>query len=728
MTMTVDRAALRATAADLLRRWCLAAEVHWYDIPGRPGLGCYGTGFNGWGVQTNQKYVAAMAVLASLGGDGADHARGRALAALRFSLASHTTGDGACTDGKPWAPSWISVLGIERMMHGVALLEADLTDADRAALRRVLTAEATWLAYSHRKGAHHGVFGDKWNDSGRNVPESNLWNGAFLWRAATMYPDHADADLWRERAHLFLANGVSVDADADDRRVVEGKPISERFRGANFFSSYALDHHGYLNVGYMAMCVSNAAMLHFDLERAGSPAPQTLHHNQAALWDVLRRMVFGDGRLARLGGDSRVRYTYCQEYLLPALLYAADHLRDGHALQLAVRQVETMRREAAFNGDGSFYGERLAWLAGQSPYYYTRLEADRANVLGMLLAYEPMVGAPPEPQVDFEADVAGGWVDVEHGAAMHRSPTRLASFAWRAHGLTQGLCLPPTDGDLAEWHHNLAGTIRFLGDTGDSRFSDGPHRRLIRHTIDVFDGGFVTCGSVVEGVDLRLAEGWQGTDAAVHHLALAALPDAHTVVVLQWCVAADRRTYTLDVRGLQLGVPNDLFNGFHRQVNGGVGERVLQSPPASDERIDLGSRWATIDGGRIGVVGVYGGESLVIDRSATRRGGQFRSLYVEELCWGTHPGTRSWEPGATLLDTGCAVLSGVDDARVRQFADDPELRRLTFADAPAVRGVSLVTLDDKRHAVLANFGEDAATVTLPSGRSVALPAGRAVVV
>src|SRR5690606_29330662 len=136
------------------------------------------------------------------------------------------------------------------------------------------------------------------------------------------------------RACEFFVNGVSIAADAADERVIDGKPIRERFRGANFFDSYALDHHGYLNVGYMVICTSNAAILHFDLARAGLAAPESLHHHQADLWEVIRSMIFADGRLARIGGDSRVRYTYCQEYLLPSLLYAADQFDDRHAMEL----------------------------------------------------------------------------------------------------------------------------------------------------------------------------------------------------------------------------------------------------------------------------------------------------------------------------------------------------------------------------------------------------------
>ena len=35
--------------------------------------------------------------------------------------------------------------------------------------------------------------------------------------------------------------------------LLDGKPVSEWFMGANFFPNYALDHHGYLNVGYMVI-------------------------------------------------------------------------------------------------------------------------------------------------------------------------------------------------------------------------------------------------------------------------------------------------------------------------------------------------------------------------------------------------------------------------------------------------------------------------------------------
>ncbi len=701
--------------ARLLRRWAVAAERSWYPMPDEPELGCYGTGYDSWGVQTNQKYVGAMAALAALGPrmEGADpalcdQARARALAALRFSLASHLSGAYHCTDNRQWGHTWISGLGVERMMYGVYLLDSYLQEPDRDGLRRVLTSEADWICYEYELHHLQGVRAGRWAAEGQNRPESNLWNGAVLWRASMMYPEHAHAREWQEQAHRFLLNAISVSADAQDDRLVAGKPIREWHVGDNFFPHYALDHHGYLNVGYMAICLSNAAILHFDLRARGWPIPESLYHHNMDLWQVLRRMVFSDGRLARLGGDSRVRYAYCQEYLLPILPYVGV-LGDGQAEALIDAQLALIEAEASFNGDGSFYGRRLTSLL-PNEHYYCRLESDRAAALGMLWAYlhqmaerdEAGEALRPATPGAFERSAAGFWCEPEHGAALHRSPTRLASFAWRAHGLGQGLCQPPDDGRLAEWSQNLGGMIRFYGDPGEAPGASGSHRRLLGQRIHAFPGGFATCGAIMEGVAVRIEEGYTGTESAVHQIAFVALPDDHTVVGLEHARTTDHRTYVDQIKGLHLNLPNDLFNGFERRLATARGEVTLSSPPARDEVRGLGGCWANIEG-RVGVVGIYGADELVVDRSAARRGGRYETLYVEEICFPCQLGVTSLGPGQVILDAGWAVLSGVGQAGTARFAAvATPLARL----GGDLRGVQVTGQDGAAYVVLANWGED----------------------
>jgi hypothetical protein len=466
----------------------------------------------------------------------------------------------------------------------------------------------------------------------------------------------------------------------------------------------------------MVICVSNAAMLHFDLKRAGLARPESLDWHQDDHWRVLRRFIYSDGRLARFGGDSRVRYAYCQEYLLPSLLYLADRWQDAHTLDLAARQVAWIEHEHAASEDGTFYAARMGHMRDANPHYYTRLESDRACVLAMLLNYAPLVEPPEPPPESLEPTLSGGWSEPEHGAVLHRCPTRLASFSWRAHGLTQAMCQPPDASDLAEWSLNLCPVVRFLGDDGSR---PGAHRRLQQAEVRSFDGGFLAWGAVMEGVDVRIDEGARCTDQALTHIAFAALPDGRTCLGLQYVVAAaDRVGYTTAVKSVHLNIANDLFNDRRRRFHVARGELILVSPPLRAEILDLGSRWTNVDG-RLGVVALYGGDGLVVDRSPQRRGGRYGSLYVDEVCLRVESDLRPRSPGETLVDAGFAVLSGVGAAETAAFEGG-----VLDLGQPAVRGIWAAGADGRRYVLLANWSEFSVEVHA-LGHLIALPAGQA---
>jgi hypothetical protein len=720
---------LLSRATTLLETWAEAVEPYWNPVPGRPDLGCYGPGYAHWGVQSNWNYAAALALLSARAGvERAEHWRARALASYRYALATHLSGTLPAADGRPWGHGWISMLGIERAMFGLHALQEDLTTADRAALRAMLISEANWVVTAGHRGGEQGVIAGLWNGSGRNAPESNIWTGSLLWRTAALYPDEPAAALWRERAHAYFINGISIPADAQDETVLAGKPVRERHVGANYFPNYALDHHGYLNVGYMAICLSNAAILHFDAHRQGFEVPETLYFHQSDLWRTLRRFLFADGRLLRLGGDSRVRYAYCQEYLLPGLLLAADHFGDPHALDLISNQLGLMEQEAAAGPDGAFYSRRLSVLRDRNLHYYTRLESDRACVLGMLLAYLPMVQNSPRfalPEgsdkagIPFNHSASGSWAEPEHGALLERSERRIAAFSWRAHGLSQGLCLPADGSDLAEWALNLAPLVRFLEDDGAG---NGSHRRLLGYTQHSFPGGFATCGVILEGVEISVDEGAHTSDQAIAQIAFAALPDDQTCVGFQRVTAAaDRVGYLWELKGLHFNLPNDLFNGFQRMLYTANGTLTLSAPAAQDEILELGSSWANIDD-RLGVLLLSGAPQLLLSRSAARRGGKYRSLFVEELCSHAFSGQQRVAPGSVLLDIGFAVLAGASAAQTAARIGGA----LSF-DLPDLRGIWVLGADGARYSVLANFGDTPSEVQV-DGRLVTVPAGECRVV
>jgi len=700
---SADSEVIRASALEALALWSPYAERYWWDSPDRPGMGCFGTGYDSWGVQTNQKYVGACAVLATEPGAASDELLDRALRALRYSLATHKSGDCRRTDGTQWGRTWISGLGIERMMHGVEALDEHLTDDDRDGLRRVLTSEADAQLQAE-------VQAHRWQSTHMNKPESNLWNGAILARAAMMYPDHPDADAWREKADLFLLNAISVPADATDETLFDGRTLSEWHVGANFFPHYALDHHGYMNVGYMVICLSNVAMLHYAFRARGLEAPPALYLHAADLWGLVKRLIAPNGRLIRIGGDTRQRYCYCQDYLLPALVWAADYLADPHALSLAAGAVETIRHEQDYNVDGSFVGKRLGHIARENPYYYTRLESDKAVVLSMLAYWIERydISAPPV-DAPFEDAVAGGWEEPEHGAAFHRSPTRIASWSWRSAERPQGLCLPPDRPDMAEWEECLAGKVDVAGASG--------RREVLWEWIRSFSGGFLTMGRVNEGADVHLPEGWRRSNLVDHRIAFAALPDDHTAVRLERATIGAMRVYLRGLEGVSLRIPNDIFNEMKRVYHTVQGAHTEAGIPDLDECVDLESRWVNVDG-CIGVVGIYGAESWSLLCPTKRSGGYSGSIFSHRLAFPARRGLHDVLGPCAVLDTGCAIVASIDPESTGRLCDQG-VRQLACAEADA-RAVLVTGQDGEQYLMAANFSSSVAGVSLEPFGAIAL--------
>ncbi|MBD2847652.1 hypothetical protein IDH44_20875 [Paenibacillus sp. IB182496] len=722
----------------LLERWAGTVRNELYEPQDRPELACYGSGENGWGVQTNQKAFAAIAALAAspeLDEQRCALSRAElktlALRMLRYSLQSHIDGDYHCADGQSWGHTWISVLGIERMMHGVDALEEELTEEDRVLLRRVLLSECDWLL------DHYEIGGGLYARDGHNKPESNLWNGAVLLRAAQRYPDGARVSAYRDKALTFLINSISVPSDERDHTLTDGQTtVAARFVGANFFESMALNHHGYLNVGYMVICLSNMAMLHFDYRRRGQRAPDALYHHGRELWELVKLCTFADGRLLRIGGDTRARYTYCQDYVVPVWHMARDLWADPDCAAFEAGWLALVRAEQEAGEDGSFLAARCGALRRQSPLYYARLESDRAVALSMGLAWHGLIGGEPFDEAEPPApvtvrDTTGGdpavqgqgWQDEAHGAYLHVGPRRIASWVWDAAEKPQGLCLPPGRSDMAEWKHNLSVRIDGVGRiTEQTLEGHGGYR---------FDGGFATWGSTLHRTQGQLAEGQQDHDIARSRIVCAALPDGATMVVLQQAVALERRVYVNAIRGLHLLMPNDLFNGgtrtYYTEDEAKHGMRRLYLPGAGasktsqaaphgavppgrvEETVHTGSRWLNVDD-ELGVAAAYGASELSIHRPASRQIGLRAKpnnvglegmLYADELCGPFSLEQQAFEADAIMIDAGYVLRAGADRMATAALAADADS---LSPSADGLRGVRVCGADGRTYAVLANFG------------------------
>lgn len=686
------------TYLELLRPFAAAMPEYLRAADFDPELRYFGTGeARNWPTQCNSK---AFAMLVAMNDDAS---RDTALRILRYILATHRSGPGRGTDGGQWGGTWISAGGsLGRMAFALDAVKEHLTRDDRAALRRVAISEADYLLDELPIQAGIEAAG------GRNKPESNLWNGSFLLRTALEYPEHARAEAYREKGLKLLLNGVCIPADLASDELFGGKPLKSLLAGANFTENYSLDHHGYLNVGYMVTCLANIARLHFDYKERGVAAPPELYRHAKELWQLVKSCTFPDGRLLRIGGDSRVRYAYCQLSCLPVWLFAADYLNDADALDFERRYLELIRREQQYSGDGSFFGRRLARLKADNFQYYCRLEADMLVELAgnahyrRKFAFRPTGGIPP----------LTAWRDGFHGGTLRRDGGVVRSWVWRANRGPAGLCLPLDRSDLAEWQHNLAGE---LATPADCRTFP------IRHAFEETAGGWTGSGEVEWRTVPPLAEGEAEYAFARQQLAVAALPDGKTMLIFDRTVITKETTITA-AYGVNLKIPNDFFNGLERRYAGAdFTARLPGRPKAADDRA-TGSRILNIDG-RLSVFLLYGGGELTIVRPPEpivrlTRYPYLPSLYADRIAVPAPPRRR--RSGEVVIDCGYAVAADTTAAA----ALSSRFRALALPGLG--RGAEFTAFDGVTYRFLANFGDTPIAVDgaeLPGGgvRLLALP-------
>lgn len=706
--MTDRFACSREKTVDLLHAWTRYADRWLYRLPGSDGLICYGTGAHGhWALQAHDTAFTGYAMLATIPANSGstthlsrEACAATALALCRYTFQSHHVGGGTAADGQTWGHSWISTLGLERMMHGVRAIRPVLTDADQERMRRVLLSEADWLLTSYPVTA--GL-------TKNNHPESNMWNGTFLYRIACLYPDAPHAADYRVKGTSFLANAISFPEDATDERLLDGRPLQSWHIGPNFTSTYGCNHHGYMNIGYMAITLSNLAMFHFTCKEEGWDPPEALYLHAREVWQVLKTCTFPDGRLWRIGGDSRVRYCYCQDYAIPVWCFARDYFGDADAARFHSGWMRQVATEAATNGDGSFLGRRLQRLETVAPLYTTRLEGDRVCSLAMALAWGPV--ADTAPLVSEACPTFAAWSDDLHGTSVVREEKRFASWTWLASEPPQGMCLPPDGSDLAEWRHGLSGQLRSIGIINT--------RRIIRHADTRFDGGFATCGRVTVTTDVFIGEGENEDTFATIDLAFAALPDGRTVVGMQHASLA-HRAFVRECKGLYLLLPNDCFNGYTRRMSGAGGAQLLQGRPLRGGVFRTGGRWLAIDD-RLGVVGLYGGDEIVVNqpqaaqidirswKHQSHAGDPGGLLYADEVCFGACSDTSGFVEGGTLFDIGFAVRTAVTAAETAAWSHTAAER---LATPDALRAVRVTGADGHDYLVAAHFGEPPETFRL----------------
>jgi hypothetical protein len=686
----------------ILEKWIKPASKYFYTPENNSEIMCYGTGeSHHWAVQTNMNSFAALAVLSMSPeldeksiGMSRKKLQGIALKMLRYSLKTHHTGNCLCSNNKKWGHSWISVLALERMMHGFEAIQDILTDEDKLAMREILESESDNLLDNYKITA--GI------DHALNKPESNIWNGSMLLRTAMYYPDTLRRNEYLEKATSFFVNGISIPSDKDLDKIFNGKSVKEWHIGPNFTKNYSLNHHDYMNIGYMVICMSNIAMLHFSLKKQGIKVPDEVYFHAEELWNAIKQFIFSDGRLLRIGGDNRARYCYCQDYAVPMWLFVLDQYKDTDALQFESGWLKQVMKEVSFNSDNSFLSTRLDEIKQYSPYYYTRLEGDRAVTMSYGAYWRHLFKDIPE-KVNLSAEPEISWQDEFHGASMVRNSERIASWVWAAGQRPTGLFIPPDKSNMAEWQHNLSGEMTTSGN---------PFPTIISNEHEMFAGGFVNSGCVDWTESRPLGEGEMEDIFARHGIAFAALPDNKTAICLQYAKTT-RRICLQNIKGLGMKMPNDLFNDLKRNYFSAEKDIELSSCPGKEEVIKLNSSWLNIDN-CLSVFKIYGDDHFTIYRPAERQIKikylSLTSLYADEICTEFKNSSIIEPPEKVIIDTGAILFSGINSSETRMLSNQKFFESIEVGSG--IRTVKVTGADNVKYLFIANFTTESKSVDL----------------
>lgn len=692
-----------------LKNWIVYSQDLLYTMKDRPDLICYGVGSNAggnsWGMQTNQKACAAFLCAAtdpSIDWTGSgltkEEVLRQGLGLLRFTLESHLTGSYHTTGGDKWGHNWISTLGTARMMHAVNAAWDHLTDDDRAAMRRVFISEADWLLFEYKISA--GLIEN-------NHPESNIWNGALLYQTACLYPDAPNAEAYKEKATKFIINGISTESDEFSEAVYDGIKVKDAFVGANMFDTMACNHHLYMNVGYMVICLSNLAMLYFWCRDLGFKLPEAFDHHVLDAWRLIRSCTYEDGRLWRIGGDSRVRYCYCQDYALPmwALMSEKYGIDCDSLIEGWLSQIDT---EVENNGDGSFLSDRLSFMKRDTPYYYARLESDRAATLSMVGYWRRRYELGGKKKDELFTD----WYDSYHGSILKTNGRARSSFTWIAGQRPTAMLLPYADSNMAEWQQNMTGRATSYGALNEDS--------VLSHTELFFDGGFLTYGKSRSESKRFYCEGYRRDVPAEKTIAYAQLSDGVTALSVQRAISP-YRIYERSYSSIMYRVPNDVYNENKRSfITENDSFSLMGGRFAKEEDISIG-KWVSVEN-KMGIASTepltlrspkYRQIDLVMKdiQDSTRE--DYGTLYANDVV-GAYSDTPTWfNPGDEIYR--CVFAANVGTAEETKRLSDS----LSMSETDTTVSARVTDSLGREYILALNIGEGEEKIEIPDGFIIA---------
>jgi len=392
---------------------------------------------------------------------------------MRYLVATHVTGTRPTSDGKPWGDAWQSAHWAQMLGRAAWWVWGDLPEDLRAGVRRVVAHEAGRFV---RARPPHQIRRD-------TKAEENAWNAQIFSVAMLLMPGDPRRTEWEAAFQRWAMSSFLRPADAECGKLVDGKPVSEQFTGANLYDDFTLENHGIIHPDYMQTFGLSLGCA-TDFRMTGREPPEAVLYNVAGVYENLKWFVLpGGGFVYPSGQDWRLFRN--PDWLRSHALMAVFG-RDPEAWELARRSLDCVVKMQARSDTGAVY------LPGE--YFFASTQPDMLRALANTWLVLHFAG---ELRREFEERL--GVRRLEHGRIiLHRTPAAVHTFSWGTTVMAQ--CVPKRlDRLVSPDQRNGVGTIRIEGGAGPLPVRAGE--------VEVIDrpGGF-TARLVVDHGDAFRAE------------------------------------------------------------------------------------------------------------------------------------------------------------------------------------------------------------------------------
>lgn len=272
----------------------------------------------------------------------ADLLQSKLVPMMRYLATTHVTGSRPTGDGQKWGDHWQSALWAE-MLGMAAWWAGESLPADLAAdVRRVVAHEADRFVDAPPP---HQLRAD-------TKAEENAWNSTVLSAAVLLMPADPRREKWEKAFQKWALSSWLRPADERSSKIIDGRPLSEQFTGANIYDDFTLENHHIVHPDYMtAWSQTLGCSVEFVL--TGRKPPEALVHNVPGIYENLKWFCMPDGGFVYPSGQDWAIFRQV-DWLYPNLT-AAVFANDPEAWTLLDRSLEVAEKMQARSPDGELY-------------------------------------------------------------------------------------------------------------------------------------------------------------------------------------------------------------------------------------------------------------------------------------------------------------------------------------------------------------------------------------